>query len=422
MSNTDKPPTVLQYASILPLLRYWLSCWRFIALVTMICGGLSFFSSLLIRPVFSSKLTFLPVRPTDAPTGGSASLFGQLPFGNSSAAASEQMILTILKSRTLSEKVAQKLDLMPFIFPSAWDKQAKDWKKKTWLGKRLEPPTTADAASYLLSNVIRLFRDTKDNIFQIEARWDNPIVTQKLAITYYTELKNYYLDNEIHAAKRQRKFIEARMSEEERTIKHLEEILLVFSEGEQTLAVSLNSLEIMTKASKSLAEIAMLSVEIAALKKILPSSQALLQQREQTLVELQSLQKNVLSAFLLDAQAPNGSTIIVPVSKVPLLAIEFQRLKQQLAFHNSALLALQKEVEAAKLKEHKEEITFHLLDPPLKGEQMGPKSKIAWLTGCFLGITLALGFLGTIFLAPLQSYRWFAQERYSRKNPFTIFA
>jgi uncharacterized protein involved in exopolysaccharide biosynthesis len=94
--------------------------------------------------------------------GGLASLAG---ISLDSSSAETQEGLAVLKSREFTEAFIRELQLMPELFPKAWDAGTKSWKP----GKR--PPTPARAYKYFNMQVRKIVEDPKTGLIELRINW-----------------------------------------------------------------------------------------------------------------------------------------------------------------------------------------------------------------------------------------------------------
>jgi uncharacterized protein involved in exopolysaccharide biosynthesis len=94
--------------------------------------------------------------------GSLASLAG-INLGSSGAETQEG--LAVLKSRQFTEAFIRDRDLMPKLFPNAWDADTKSWKP----GKRR--PTPAKAYKYFNTKVRSVVEDKKTSLIELRIDW-----------------------------------------------------------------------------------------------------------------------------------------------------------------------------------------------------------------------------------------------------------
>jgi uncharacterized protein involved in exopolysaccharide biosynthesis len=110
-------------------------------------------------------------------------------------------ISVLLKSRSLAEIVAAKLDLKRHYFRKNWDGRSNQWNEDL-----KEIPIDRDAALILLDKMM-VIKDVKNGssiILNVED--EDPLLAVKINDTYLAELQNYLNENTFTEAKRQRKF------------------------------------------------------------------------------------------------------------------------------------------------------------------------------------------------------------------------
>lgn len=124
---------------------------RLIISIVFLIGVAAVAISLLMTNIYRSEATIIPREEEKTPSsvlssalGGLGSMVaGELGLGG---AGSLEKLEVVLRSRRLAQRTIEKYDLMPVLFPDAWDESTKKWKTKKWFGLAdMNPPTLQDA-------------------------------------------------------------------------------------------------------------------------------------------------------------------------------------------------------------------------------------------------------------------------------------
>src|SRR4029453_11746668 len=113
--------------------------WGKILLLTLLITGLTTVATLLMTKKYRAEVSMMPL--TSSSSGGGLAALGSqvrsLPLvggqlsglaGLTGGSQKSGQIISILKSRTLNEKIIQSLNLMPLLFPGRWDEATKSWR------------------------------------------------------------------------------------------------------------------------------------------------------------------------------------------------------------------------------------------------------------------------------------------------------
>jgi uncharacterized protein involved in exopolysaccharide biosynthesis len=94
--------------------------------------------------------------------GGLASLAG-INLGSSGSDTAEA--LAVLRSRQFTEAFIKDKNLMPTLYPAAWDEQAKTWKAG------VRQPTAAQANKYFDTRIRTIVEDKKSGLVILQIEW-----------------------------------------------------------------------------------------------------------------------------------------------------------------------------------------------------------------------------------------------------------
>lgn len=226
------------------LLDYWRVIWKrrkLIGGIVIVTVLATVVISLFMADIYQAKAVIMPVTARDS-GGSSAGLaalaqqFGGLPGITMPGSTSASEIVSLLKSNILREKIIQRYNLMPVLFYKQWDPQQHTWKKGgetgfNWnpfhyiplMDKALAPtlhqgaqkkdsdvPDTWDALR-LLTEIVRINQDAKQNTISISVDFYDPDMAAKIVEYFLGTLTNYMSSEAKRVAATNRKYMEEQL-------------------------------------------------------------------------------------------------------------------------------------------------------------------------------------------------------------------
>ncbi|MBI4208576.1 MAG: hypothetical protein HY538_02570 [Deltaproteobacteria bacterium] len=171
------------------LLDYWHVIWkrrRMIASLFFVSVVAAAVISLLLPEQYKAEVVLLPIE--DSGMGGLASALAASPFasfvGGASSGGGTQKLTVVLQSRTLREKVVQRLNLLVLFNKKQWDPDRKRW---------LEPdkaPSLSGAAR-ALSGMTKVDVDKKYGTLSLDVVYTDPHLAVEIANAYVAELADF---------------------------------------------------------------------------------------------------------------------------------------------------------------------------------------------------------------------------------------
>ncbi len=116
--------------------------------------------------------------PLSALTGLGGAMVEGLGLGGG---GSLEKLEAVLKSRNLTDRVINKHNLMPIIFPDDWNEKEKKWKTD-------EPPTRQDGWEEITKKLLTVRVDVKKNTIQVAFDHPDPEAAKRIVDYYLTEL------------------------------------------------------------------------------------------------------------------------------------------------------------------------------------------------------------------------------------------
>lgn len=191
----------------LNLLDYWRVIWKrkiFIVAVVLITVLATAVHSLYIKDIYQATAIIAPVSDEKS-SGGLAILsqqFGGLPGISLPSSVSTSEIINLLKSNMIREKILEKYNLLPVLFPEGWNKE------NIKQGSKI--PTTWDGLRRLKA-IIAINNNIKENTISVSAEFNNPEMTAKLVNYLLTTLAEHMGSEAKRAALTKRRYLEEQL-------------------------------------------------------------------------------------------------------------------------------------------------------------------------------------------------------------------
>lgn len=367
------------------LLDYWRVLLKWKKLIAVIVGSaiiLAVILTLLLPPIYRAEVTLMPV--TSQKGGGLAMAAAQFGLGGllgglGTAVSPSAQLLNILKSRTLSEKIIEKYDLMKVLYVKLWDEERRNWKVKD----PKDAPNMEDAVQELRTKVT--FNDSKkDQLIIIRVELKDPELAARVANGYVQELIEHINKNAFTTAKRNRIFIEGQLERNKADLLESGKELAAFYDTNKISNVDPS-----------------VDVDVSVASNPSPpfgpaNNETDIQIRtEEALRTLQSVQTRLLQESKMVTNVPQQ------------VYLQYLTLRRTLLGQVNTLLTQQYEL--AKIEESKEDLNFQVIDwarVPIK--RFKPKRRQMILT------TFALsGFLSCFYVF----FREYLETIRARKSP-----
>lgn len=199
------------------LLDYWRVILHYkwmIASIVVVASTVAVISSLFMANVYRAESLIIPMiaKGGDGGMSSLASQFGslaslagiRLPDG----AGDTERFMAILRSRTLSEDVIKRENLIPILLAESWDVKRGMWKSDD----PTKQPTMEDAVG-VLKGIVGVVDDKKNRTIKITGDFKDPRIAAWLVNVYVDELQRFLNTNTLTMAKRNRLFIEEQLEE-----------------------------------------------------------------------------------------------------------------------------------------------------------------------------------------------------------------
>lgn len=314
---------------------------------------------------YTSEVTLMSI--SQSKKGGLSSLASQMSsiplVGGQLGGLSEKLggsknkeILNLLKSRTLTENIINRFNLMPALYEKQWDSKKQEFH--FGFPKFLKPiPVIEDGVNKFQKKFSKVSHKKKTGLIKIQVTTKDPNLSANVANGMVVELQDFINNHSLTVEKRNRIFIEEQM------VKNRAKLL----EAGKDLNEAYSQKRISSVVPK-------LSVNVGSYKKL-----------PETFEEL----RKYLESYGTDLALKEKKSKNLVVPGVPgQVYLQYLMLNRQLLESSHALLTQQYEM--SKIEEAKEDLAFQIIDKArVKVRVSSPK----------LFLNIGVGLLGGLFIA-----------------------
>ncbi len=355
---------------LLEVLRTLWASRRVVAKVTGAVTILSIITAFVLPVRYTSTASFIP--PTNSSAGGSmaAALAGQLSlFGAGdllgAGKASGDLYAGVLKSRSVTDDIVQRFDLM----------RVYDVSKKSKAEKKLDDNTSVKV-------------DAKSSIVTISVTDKSPARARDIANAYLDVLRSTNGRLALGQSSQRRLFFQEQLAKEKDNLEDAEVELKKTEEQTGLIAPAGQTESEIRTIAETQAQLAARQVELAALR------QSSTEQNPSVIrlnSEIQDLQSQLAD---LQNGKGRGNAAAIPTAKVPQLKLDYVRKEREVKYHEALFEILAKQYEAARLDEARDAPVLQVLDPASYPDSKSePKRLFIILGGLFLGLILGCAYV-----------------------------
>ena len=375
--DEDDGPTI----SLLDLLTWVGERKRVVVGVTTLAAVASIVTAFLLPPVYTARSTMLP--PGSQQQGGSAAALAALGSlgglaGGLGAKTPDELYVALLKS----DSVVHALD----------DRYA--------LQKRYKL-TNFEALRRVLPTYARVSSDKKSGLITVEVDDKEPAFAAELANAHATEVTRLLGRLAVSEAQNRRVFFEKQLDETNQKLIAAEQQLRQVQEKSGVIVLDKQAEALIGGAAQLRARIAEREVQLKVLRTGATEANPDVQRLNSELRALRS----ELARMESTQSGGAGSTVDIPVGKLPEAAIDYVRARRELKLQETLLEAMVRQYEAAKLDEAKEGPLLQQVDKALPPDYKSKPSRALIV----LGGTLAALLLSS-FWAVWRGYAGFARR------------
>ncbi len=325
--------------------------------------------SFILKPVYRSEASLLPV--ASRPTTGLSELAGQFLGIQLSKEGPSAKILALLKSRTLRERVVDRLDLVSILVK--------------------DPPPDRDVravAAEILKEMISVTEDRKTGVIKLSVEHEDPALARRIGEALIEELKKALREKALTVARANRVFLEAQLRETEEELKKELRELARFQRREKIIVPEEQLKGTLELYAKLLSKKVALQIELRKLEGVLsPDSSRINYLRRQ----IEAID-NQLARIENSAE---GFSAVPGLENAPEKMAGYTEVLLKVRSLQAKYETLRKLYEQARLEEQREFIYVEIIDPPSEPDvPVKPKRAlivaVAGLSSLMLGVFLAL--------------------------------
>ena len=356
---------------------------RLIAVVTLIAAIGSVVVGLLLPKIYTARATLLA--PGSQQASGSAAALAALGslgglVGGAAAKSPDELYVALLKSDSVERALAQRFDL------------------KT----RYDAPNY-EALRKAMPNHIHISSDKKSGLITVEVDDKDPQFAANLANAHAGEIAKVLDRLAVSEAQLRRVFFEKQMNETKENLVHAEQNMRSMQEKTGVIVLDKQAEALITGAAQVRALISQREVQLKVLRTSATG-------QNPDVIRLDS-ELRALRAELARMESTHGgndgSTVDIPVGKLPEAGIEYIRARREMKLQETLLESMVRQYEAAKLDEAKEGPALQQVDIAVAPDHKS-KPSVALIA---IASTL-LGFLGSTAFVLTRRYMAWSRELY----------
>ncbi len=363
------------------LIKYWYVLKKYRKMIIGIVAVASIAAvivSLVLTKIYRAESIIIPLQSGNG--GGLAALSSKLGglaalagINMSSGSSDANKFMAILNSRTLTENVISKENLLPILFRDKWDAKTGGWMS----GDPDDKPSMEDAVFAMRKGHMKFLYNKKENVIVISGEFEDPRLSARVVNAYVDELQNFINANSLTMAKRNRLFVENQLEENSREFLEAGKEISAFHKAK---GVSSTEADLDVEVG--------LGRDLEALPADLPKF-ATLDEGQNPAINNLLYQKDDIEKKLAKAMI---------VEDVPeQVYLKYLLFRQQLIAQVNSLLTTQYEM--AKIEEAKEDLAFQVIDTAIAPEKrIRPRRKQICVA------TFLISLLAAVFIALFRDY------------------
>lgn len=327
---------------------------KFILITTIVVSVIAVIYSLIVPIYWTSTATILPTSEGSSKLSFDDSSL--LSMGSSFISGSFQSfgidVITILESRTFSEKIIKKFDLINYF-------KIDDLDSLIVMEK---------AVNQLTENVRKIYINDDSGLISISITTKDKYLSMNIANFYCEMLEKYNIETRMSQGKRKRVFIEKRLKEIENEIEELTVKFRDFQNNNKTINIDIQTEQIIRLYSNVVAEKITNDIELEYSKKYLEKDSPIINKLIQK--EL-AYEKKIRELELSDN---NRSSYILSIDNIPELSLKYAKLMLEIEIKSKVYEFLYPQYESAKIEEVKDLPTLEIIDKAIPaGLRTSPK-------------------------------------------------
>ena len=355
---------------------------KLIALVVLTTTTTALVVSFLIKPVYRTEAVLMPVSSEKiSPYAQLASEFLGISISQENTSAK---VMTVLKSRTLRERVVEKLAL------------SEDLLDEKYKGNRIV------AASKVLEKLIEVKTDKKTGAITLSVEYYEPKKAKRIAEEIIRQLQKILEEKALTISKANRVFLEKQLVKTERELKAYMTSLAELQKREKVLVPQEQVKGSLELYAELLSQKITLEVKLRELERVLsPTNPRLRALKDQ----INAIQRQIHSI-----ENASGLSVLPSFESAPEKMKKFSGIFMKVEGLKAKYSTLLKLYEQAKMEEQRERIYVEVIDPPYTPEEPAKPQRKKIVAGAFT-VSLFLGIMVVLF------YNWLMSQGFKKSDP-----
>ncbi|MGH9502871.1 MAG: GumC family protein [Terriglobales bacterium] len=247
----------------------------------------------------------------------------------------------LMRSRTVQEHIVDRFDLQKVY----WIRYKQDTRKL--LDKRTE-----------------ITEDRKSGVISVAVDDRNPQRAQDIAQAYVDELNRLLSQVNTSSARRERIFIEQRMTSVKSDLEDAEKEFSAFASKNTTLDMTEQAKAMVAAGASLQGQMIAAQAELEGLQTMYTDSNVRVRAARARIDELKrQLQKMGGTGAALTSDGPDAGELYPPIRKLPLLGVQWSDLYRRVKIQEKVYELLNQQYELARIEEAKEIPTVKVIDP-----------------------------------------------------------
>ena len=282
------------------------------------------------------------------------------------------LFVDLFRSRSVQDRVVDRLNLQKVY----WSRYKQDARKK-------------------LNSRTDVTEDRKSGVISLTVTDNSPQRARDIAQAYVEELNRLVAEVSTSSARRERIFIEQRLTSVKSDLEDAEKQFGAFASKNSTLDIKEQTKAMVESAGVLQGQLIAAQSELQSLEQIYASSNVRVLSLQARVDELKrQLQKleGTDAALVSDATLPDQ--MYPPIRKLPLLGVEWADLYRRMKIQETVYELLNQQYELARIQEAKEIATVNVIDPAnLPEKKSGPQRLLIILLVTVLCVAGAMGWI-----------------------------
>jgi len=342
---------------------------RVIGITTLVAALGSLAMALLATPIFTARTTLIP--PGIQQQSGSAAALAALgSLGGLAGVAGktpDELYVALLKSESVVRGLDERFDL----------------KKHYGVEKN-------ETLRKMLPSYVHIGSDKKSGVIAVEVDDKDPGFAAELANAHPAELNKLLGRLAVSEAQQRRVFYEQQLKDTKEHLIKAEQDLQQVQEKSGVIVLDKQAEALIGGAAQLRALIADREVQLKVLRTSATEQNPDVQRLNS---ELQALRRE-LARMESKQDGAAGSSVDIPVGKIPAAAIDYVRARRELKLQETLLEGIVRQYEIAKLDEAKEGTSLQQIDKAIPPDYKAkPSRAMTILVGTLLGLLAASTFV-----------------------------